>query len=206
MNEYRGVIHIHTSYCDGDIRLEPLRESLKKQGFSFAIPTAHVEILTNREQYVKECRRLSDNSFLFIPGYERQMPFLLMVHILTLGENESVRILAHPETIEGPISPNVLAQIDGIEVWNLRYDKDRPSKKNIRLLQNLKKQNYPLFAIAGGDLHHEQKVPFSVVIKLEKLTEDEILRKIKRQEFNIVSPNIVISPSGEIFNKRDKRE
>ena len=69
---FKGAIHLHSVYSDGEFTLAELREALVADGLSFACLTDHAEYsdrLLTRD-YVAECASLSDDRFRFIPGFE----------------------------------------------------------------------------------------------------------------------------------------
>ncbi|HKC88863.1 MAG TPA: hypothetical protein VKG02_22960 [Blastocatellia bacterium] len=69
---FKGAIHLHSVYSDGEFTLAELREALDAAGRSFACMTDHAEYFDRlmTRDYVAECASLSDDRFRFIPGFE----------------------------------------------------------------------------------------------------------------------------------------
>src|SRR5205085_11449857 len=128
-------------FSDGEESLERLVEILRLAGMSFVAVSDHAEVFDDRrmDDYVGMCDALSSSSFRVVPGLE----FALHggdIHILGYGITRRVRfrsaeglvdgiheaggiaVLAHPPFGSINILGSVRAKLDGIEVWNGRYD------------------------------------------------------------------------------------
>jgi predicted metal-dependent phosphoesterase TrpH len=87
---YKGVIHAHSTYSDGEYTLTELRDVFVASGCTFVCMTDHAEYFDVEKvrSYRAECERLSDDQFVFVPGLEftceRRM------HILGYGVTELV--------------------------------------------------------------------------------------------------------------------
>src|SRR5438552_2333423 len=173
MPVHKGVLHVHSLFSDGEESLERLVETFKLAGMSFAAVSDHAEVFDDRrmEEYVRFCESLSSGSFLVIPGLE----FALKggsIHILGYGITRRVRfarmdelvdgihdlggiaVLAHPPlgsiNMIGPIK----SKLDGIEVWNGRYDGAiAPRADSFQLLRRIRTMNLKAAAYGGIDLH-----------------------------------------------------
>src|SRR5215471_8826826 len=161
MNSLKGVLHVHSVFSDGDESLERIVTVLKTAGMSFAAVSDHAEVFDDRrmEEYVRVCESLSDRSFVVIPGLE----FALKggtIHILGYGLTKRVRFLHLEELVEGihdaggiavlahpPVgSINMIGSIknklDGIEIWNGRYDGTAaPRADSFQLLRRIRSTN-----------------------------------------------------------------
>jgi hypothetical protein len=86
---FKGAIHLHSVYSDGEFTLAELREALVADGLSFACMTDHAEYFDRlmTRDYVAECASLSDDRFRFIPGFE--YPCYEGMHVLGLGVTEA---------------------------------------------------------------------------------------------------------------------
>src|SRR3954470_19334674 len=137
----KGVLHVHSVFSDGEESLDRLVERFNLSGMRFAAVSDHAEVFdeARMKDYVSLCASLSDSSFLVIPGLE----FALHggnIHILGYGITKRVRfksmeqlvdgihdaggiaVLAHPpEGSTNMIGP-IKGKLDGVEVWNSRYD------------------------------------------------------------------------------------
>ena len=134
-----GYSHLHTKYTDGDLDLSKIKELLLNQGASFAFITEHREYFDAQkyEKYFQECRQLSDDKIIFVPGLEIAVG---RNHILVLGvekyyeDDSSINLLkrykadgnliiwAHPHRSRYLITADVSELLDGIEIWNSSYD------------------------------------------------------------------------------------
>ncbi len=73
MQILRGVAHVHSTYSfDGRLPLPDLAGFLAGQGLDFVLMSEHVESLDPGKvrRFVADCSRLSNESFLLIPGIE----------------------------------------------------------------------------------------------------------------------------------------
>lgn len=71
--ELKGIIHCHSTYSyDAKLSLVELKELCQKNGVKFVCMTEHTDELTHERamEFIEECKKLSDNNFLFIPGFE----------------------------------------------------------------------------------------------------------------------------------------
>src|SRR5437868_15335966 len=91
MSRITGVLHVHSTFSDGEESLDRLIPLFKNAGMSFAAMSDHAEVFdsSRMEKYVALCESLSDPSFVVIPGLE----FALKggsIHILGYGINQRV--------------------------------------------------------------------------------------------------------------------
>src|SRR5438552_594309 len=137
----RGVLHVHSIFSDGEESLERLVKTFIDAGMSFAAVSDHAEVFDEQrmQEYVALCDSLSSDRFLVIPGLE----FALKggsIHILGYGITRRVRfthmdelvdgihdaggvaVLAHPPTGSINMIGSIRSKLDGIEIWNGRYD------------------------------------------------------------------------------------
>jgi predicted metal-dependent phosphoesterase TrpH len=184
MSAARGLIHVHSSYSyDCEIPLMRIRELAQQRQYRFVLQTEHSNELTREEflAYRDEARALSDSEFLLVPGIEYSSEDN-RIHILTFGPEEfweelrlfplergvelldrvheagGVAILAHPERASAleRLPQELLARLDGIEVWNYKTDRTGPSPAALELLQRWREAGREGFGTAGLDLHREK--------------------------------------------------
>ena len=156
--DIKGLIHIHSSYSyDGIFSLEELSELAKSKECSYIILTDHADDFTEKKMksLVNECNRLSDTDFVLIPGLEFTCGGM---HILAIGITEIIfesdliklidrihdkgglAVLAHV-VIYKNIPYGKLKNIDGVEVWNTRYEgRFSPSLKSLGILKSFRKK------------------------------------------------------------------
>ena len=169
----RGLFHVHSVFSDGEESLERLVEIFRQSDMSFAAVSDHAEVFDNgrMEQYVRLCESLSDTGFLVIPGLE----FALHggdIHILGYGITRRVRftsmeqlvdgihdeggiaVLAHPPAGSTNMIGPIKTKLDGIEVWNGRYDGvHAPRAGSFQLFRRVRQHNVTTAAYCGVDLH-----------------------------------------------------
>jgi len=198
-----GVIHMHSTHSyDGKLSLSELKAFLIDKGVQFACMTEHTDYLDRAaaDKFVTECRDLSDDRFIFVPGFE--VPYG-RAHVLHIGATEFVCtfanaaqlklwrkvsplvVLAHPVRNQYKVDETLKGVIDGIEVWNQQYDgKQRPRVKSVKLLKKLRTDK-PLMATGGIDFHRSEHFgnPF-ITVELESLTEAGIVRTFTAGEFS----------------------
>jgi predicted metal-dependent phosphoesterase TrpH len=216
----RGVFHIHSVFSDGEESLDRLVEVFKRSGMSFAAVSDHAEVFDEQrmKQYVGLCESLSDDSFLVIPGLEfalhggnihilgygitRRVRFTTMEQLVDGIHNEGgIAVLAHPPSgatnMIGPVKP----KLDGIEVWNGRYDGLRsPRADSFQLLRRIRQQNVNTTAYCGVDLHklNQTRKLLYVNVKTDILSRDAILAVLRSGSFTLHGGNIAIPSSGDL--------
>ena len=168
----KGALHIHSLYSDGEWSLAELRELYLRDGCCFACVSDHADAFDaeRARAYVAECARLSDASFLFVPGLEFSCterlhivgygvtaltsevdPVKVMEHISAWG---GVSVIAHPKDTHFPWIEQFERLPDGLEVWNSKYDgRYAPRPATFRLLERLRARRPDVRAFYGQDLH-----------------------------------------------------
>ena len=214
----KGVLHIHSVFSDGEESLDRLVEELRLSGMSFAAVSDHAEVFDDRrmEEYVVLCEALSSHSFVVIPGLE----FALHggdIHILGYGITRRVRfksaealvdgiheagglaVLAHPPFGSINILGTVRAKLDGVEVWNGRYDGTHaPRANSLQLLRRIRLMNPKAAGYCGIDLHKvgQLRKPVYVEVEAGRLERDTILSALRMGNFTVHGSNIAIPSTG----------
>ena len=173
----RGILHIHSTFSDGEETLERLAENLKGLGLQFMAVSDHAEVFDSDRmaRYVQLCAALSTPKFLVIPGLEYASHAGL--HILGYGVTERTRakdpdgivdgihqagglvVLAHPPAGCINLITSVKHKFDGIEVWNGRYDGvHAPRPHSFQLLRRIRGVNPRVSAFGGVDLHKKEQL------------------------------------------------
>lgn len=174
----------------------------------------HTDELDTRsaEQFIEDCRSLSDSSFLFIPGFE--VPYL-GTHVLALGaqtfqsgtseevlqrwQREGAQlVLAHPHRNNFRVDSFLKNQLNGVEIWNSQYDGVHvPRSRARRLFNDLQREG--LFAFASIDLHRDSHVHGPrLVVDIPELQEAEVTDAIKRGAFTISRGNLTLNATGVV--------
>jgi hypothetical protein len=168
-----GLMHIHSTYSfDGKNDLSELAALCAKKGYSYMLLSEHAEDYTPEKmrRLVAECKDLSSGELSIVPGLEYNCEGM---HILALG----IVTLLNDSTLEGLIADihekgglavlghvvyyksipyERLAALDGIEIWNPRYEGAiSPSIKSLGILKKFRGLNKNIVALGGLDLHKE---------------------------------------------------
>src|SRR5262249_38969748 len=209
----RGVLHVHSTFSDGEESLDHVVETLKAAGMAFVAVSDHAEVFDERrmEEYAALCDSLSSAQFLVIPGLE----FALKggtIHILGYGIRKRVRaagmeqlvdgiheaggiaVLAHPPGGSINLIGSIKNKLDGIEVWNGRYDGVvAPRAESFQLLRRLRTTNRQVVAFCGIDLHKMAQTRKPVYVEVEAGRHDrcEILSALRAGRFNLHGGKIV---------------
>jgi predicted metal-dependent phosphoesterase TrpH len=160
-------LHIHSNFSfDSDATIEDIIEKLiEKKYYGFSI-TDH-----NTTKHIEYIRKLNLQNILFIPGFEysvNEVDLLLynveelppensnLISVIEFAQKRNgVVVLAHPARYITNISSELLKNVDGLEITNLRYS-NLPAllekSYKIDVIQWCKKQNKALFA--NSDSHN----------------------------------------------------
>ncbi len=197
---FRGIIHAHSTHSyDGKLSLLELKALLKDKGLSFACMTEHTDQLTHEAAavFMAECRELSDETFVFVPGFE--VPYR-NAHVLYIGAEYFVTseaktgadleawrrcsplvVLAHPVRNRFVVDAALLATIDGVEIWNQQYEgKVAPRTRSVTLLNSLRQQK-PLLATGGTDFHRAEHLgsPYTT-LELDVFNKEAIVSALRK--------------------------
>jgi predicted metal-dependent phosphoesterase TrpH len=170
-----GVLHVHSTYSDGEFSLRELRETLQREGCRFAGLGDHVEAFDTAKlaDYLRECDDLSDAQFWFLPGLEFECE--RRIHVVGYGCTQlcaaktvaevithirctgGVPVVAHPADDLLDWFENIATLPDGLEVWNSKYDGHYgPRARTFRLLRHWRART-PVLAFYGVDLHWKKQ-------------------------------------------------
>ena len=214
---YKGVIHAHSTYSDGEYTLSELREVFLASGCSFVCMTEHAEDLNadTIEQFKAECEKLSDEKFLFLPGLEytcdRRMHVLgygvtdllsttnpeeVISHINSMG---GISVIAHPMDSAFDWIESFTHLPHGIETWNSKYDgRYAPRPGTFQLLQRLKKRQ-SMLAFYGVDFHWKRQFrQLYTSLDCEALTTDSVLDGFSKGSFTGLKGELVLPSSGDV--------
>ncbi len=214
----RGLLHIHSVFSDGEEPLERLVENFRDAGMHFAAVSDHAEVFDDdrMKEYVALCESLSTGGFLVIPGLE----FALHggnIHILGYGITTRVRfadmeqlvdgiheaggiaVLAHPPAGSTNMIGPIKGKLDGIEVWNGRYDGTlAPRADSFQLLRRVRALNGNAAAYCGIDLHKLAQVrkPLFAEVAAASASRAAILDALRGGAFTLHGGNMAIPSSG----------
>lgn len=210
MSEFaRGIIHVHSDFSrDGFCSVKDLAEFAREAGFGFVGITDHAEDLSagDVKELSQNCKTYSDESFVMIPGLEFRCTDGL--HILGLGVREGIEdvdpvrvasrirqqggvaVLAHPSASGHRCPRELSAVLDGIEIWNARYDgRYVPAMANVRLLEEVREINPAVAGFGGADLHVLDRDP-GVALELRvrpkpNVDPDMVLKDLREGKFAV---------------------
>jgi len=186
----------------------------------FLAVSDHAEVFDEERmrQYVADCASLSNGQFLVIPGLE----FAVKggsIHILGYGITRRVHasnmeqlvdaihqaggiaVLAHPPKGGINLIGAIKSKLDGIEVWNVRYDGTiAPRAESFQLLRRVRKSNLKAAAYCGVDFHKmgQARKPVYIEVETEHLEQGEIMSALRERRFTVRGSNIQIPASGDL--------
>jgi hypothetical protein len=215
---FKGAIHLHSVYSDGEFTLAELREALIAAGCSFACMTDHAEYFDRpmTRDYVAECASLSDDRFRFIPGFEYSC--YESMHVLGLGVTEEagtldpqevirliarrggVSIIAHPKDQFFGWIETFGELPDGIETWNSKYDgRYAPRIATFQLLDRLRRRKPDIRAYYGIDLHWRRQYRGLLNIACcGSNSREEILGAFARGDYQGVKDDLALPSDGRL--------
>ena len=220
-NQFKAALHLHTTYSDGELTLEELKVRFQKEGFQCLMMSDHAESMTpeQMETYVAECCALSDDQFCIVPGLEFAYPFESgSLHLLGYGvsryqrEEEpvtmvkaihqlgGVAVLAHPYP---PLLPQIVPMkgtIDGIELWNTKYNgRIAPALWNYQLLKEVRRLRSEVLGFYGTDFHwKKQYAGLAVWIEADALTPASLLTALRNGKFYAEKEGMRLTPDGSL--------
>jgi PHP domain len=216
----RGVLHVHSRFSDGEEQLERVAQTFRDAGMTFVAMSDHAEVFDEQlmQDYVAMCDSVSSAKFVVIPGLEfafkggsihilgygitRRLPSSSMEQLVDgIHEAGGIAVLAHPPTGSINMIGTIKGKLDGIEVWNGRYDGTiAPRAESFQLLRRVRMSNSKIAAYAGIDLHNigQARKPVYVNVDIEQVERGDILNALRAGRFTIHGSNIAIPSSGKL--------
>lgn len=229
---YKGALHVHSTYSDGEFTLPELRQTFLSAECSFVCITDHAEHFDRDKlkRYLDECQALSDAQLRFVPGLEYECENRM--HILGYGsrllvdctapedvishidEQSAISVIAHPRNEHFSWIERFNRLPQGIEAWNSKYDgKYAPRPETFSLIQRLSGRQPNLHAFYGQDLHwkHQSRELF-VVVDSKSSEPGEILSALaagnyhgQKRDLNLPSSGILPEDRMAQFAGRHKK-
>jgi hypothetical protein len=231
MTLFKGALHVHSTYSDGEFSLPELRQLFLAEGCDFVCMSDHANAMdeTKVQRYVEECRELSDDALQFVPGLEfdcdRRLQ-LLGYGVTTLcnathpveviehvRRERGVAVIAHPRDPEFAWIETFDVAPDGIEVWNSKYDGKRgPRARTFRLLYRMQQRAPGLRAFYGQDLHwRTQYHGLFTEVEAESTARDSVLAALLAGQYQGRKDDSLLPSSGrvgedllELFDRRNR--
>jgi hypothetical protein len=215
---FKGAIHCHSTYSDGECSLFELREILLAQGLDFVCMTDHAEFFdaAKLKDYVRECESLSDDRFRLIAGLEyecEQRMHILGYGVTSLAKTTNpqevirhiegaggVSVIAHPMDQMFPWIETFDELPFGIETWNSKYDgRYAPRSGTFQLLGRLKQRKPEMRAFYGTDLHwRNQFRGLFNVVRCEAPTREAVLAAMRRGDYTGVKGEFELPSDGQL--------
>jgi hypothetical protein len=215
---FKGAIHCHSTYSDGECTLSELREMFLAQGLDFVCMTDHAEFFDadKLKAYAAECESLSDDRFRFIAGLEyecEERMHILGYGVTTLAETVNpqevirhiedaggVSVIAHPMDKMFPWIETFDTLPFGIETWNSKYDgRYAPRSGTFHLLERLQERKPEMRAFYGTDLHwRNQFRGLFNTMQCETPTRSAVLNAMRRGDYSGTKGDFELPSNGQL--------
>lgn len=202
MQNVRVAVHVHSDWSyDGSWSLPEIAGAFARRRYKAVLMAEHDRGFDEQRwrAYCAACRELSDGDFLIVPGMEYG-DARDVVHILTWGELPffgecldtghllaqvrnagGLTVFAHPlrRRAISHLKPEWAASLDGIELWNRKYDGWAPCQASSELLA----RSDDLIPFVGLDFHTaRQFFPLAMILEVEgALTISAVLEALRRR-------------------------
>ena len=198
----KALLHVHSNYSyDGESSLENLAVWGASRGLGAILLSEHTNDFdkTKMSRFVEHCESLAGEPCCLIPGLE--FPVRGGFHLLGFSirafepivdplaavrfihDQGGLAVLAHPARYKGAWpDESVLAELDGVEVWNARYDgRFVPSDRVLASSEVVIRRQPHLARYCGQDLHATQS---HRLVLAEALAEDvdQLVGKLRSGE------------------------
>ncbi len=214
----KGVLHVHSTYSDGERTLSDLRELFRGEGCSFIAMSDHADAFDDARvrEYVAECAALSDERLVFVPGLEfgceRRM-HILGYGVTTLNgstdpqtvirhidRQSGISVIAHPQDAAFAWIESFETLPAGIECWNTKYDGQyAPRGRTFRLLHRVRSRRPGMLAFYGQDYHWaKQYRQLYVMADATSNQPAHVLDALKRGAFHAVKGDLELPSSGDL--------
>jgi hypothetical protein len=216
---FRGILHVHSTYSDGEYTLPELRRVLAAEGYRFACLADHAEHLVEPgkvEAYRRACAELSDAEFLLVPGLEYECDRRLHVVgfgslaaagttdpervIAFLRRERRLSVIAHPPDDQMEWIASFAELPDGVETWNSKYDSPyAPRPSAFDLLSRLRRRSPSMKAFFGVDLHfRHQDRALHCEVDAAALEPEAVLEALAAGRYTARQRDLRLSPDGAV--------
>src|SRR5579872_3699165 len=214
----KGVLHIHSTYSDGEFTLAELRTMFLQAGCQFLCMTDHAEAFDGKklQVYREECASLSDSKLIIVAGLEYRCD--RNMHILGYGATQpsqsndpqtvirhidaqnAISVIAHPkdDLFSWIESFDVLPR--GIEAWNSKYDgRYAPRPAVFQLLHRLQKRKPEMRAFYGQDLHWKKQFRGLLnTLPSAALAREDILTAFRSGDYQAQKGGLLLPSDGRL--------
>lgn len=215
-----AALHLHSTYSyDAKLSLVELKAVLQARGVACALMTEHTDEMTfeKAQAFIAECAALSDDMFLFVPGFEISYS---STHILAPGcttfiaqhatrdqllewrKSAPLLILAHPHRNGYRTDMIPEGILDGIEIWNAQYDgKVVPRTGARKLFDRVRGSRQDFGAFAGWDFHRAAHAGGpTIALDVPTLTTDAVLAALHAGMYTLRSSVVEVSSRGVLMS------
>lgn len=213
-----GILHVHSTYSDGELSLAELRDALRRDGYRFVCMADHAEAFDTGkvERYLAECAQLSDSEFFFVPGLEFECERRLHIVgygctrlasstnpedvIAHIGSTGGLAVIAHPPDAHFSWLESLAVRPYGLEVWNSKYDgRYGPRPSTFGLLRNWRTGANPVQAFYGVDLHWRKQFR-GLGCRVFEASADRagVLGALAAGRYAGIHEALLLPPSGEV--------
>lgn len=212
----KGVLHVHSTWSDGEFTLAQLRDIFRADGCRFVCVSDHADAFdaATLEAYLRECEARSDDDFRFIPSLEYGCEDRM--HILGYGSTVLIpstdpatvirgirqagglAVIAHPKETAFERITRFDPLPHGIEVWNTKYDgRYGPRPATFRLLASVRERDPSVRAFFGQDLHWRRQYR-GMFVRVEAARPDRtlVLDALRRGAYVGLKEDLVLLSSG----------
>lgn len=213
---FKGAMHIHSTYSDGEFTIAELRDLFLAEGCAFVCMTDHAEYFDREtiRNYIDECEAHSDGQLRFVLGLEYECAHRM--HILGYGASRlapstdpqdvirhieaqgAISVIAHPKDDFFDWIEKFGTLPQGIETWNSKYDgRYAPRPGTFQLLQRVRQRRPDMHAFYGQDLHWKKQFhSLFVEVDCSSPQADQILTALSKGSFRGQKGNLTLPSSG----------
>lgn len=231
-NRFKGACHLHTTFSDGELSLAELKDHFQAKGFQFLLMSDHAEGMDGEKMraYVAQCRALSDDRFLMVPGLEfaypsKAVPGSSHLHLLGFGIARYERaedpvgmihtihrlgglaVLAHPYPAHAADYVELSTLLDGIELWNTKYNgRFAPALWNYVLLKQIQDRGSKILGFYGTDFHWKtQYAGMAIWVQTDRLMATSLLASLSKGMFYAEKDGMVLTSDGMLTSAQEAR-
>lgn len=198
----KALLHVHSNYSyDGEPSLEDLATWGASRGLGAILLSEHTNDFDQDKmsRFVAHCEALAAEPCRLVPGLE--FPVRGGFHLLGFSirafepivdplaavrfihDQGGLAVLAHPSRYKGAWpDDSVLAELDGVEVWNARYDgRFVPSQGVLASSEAVIRRQSHLTRYCGQDLHAKQSHQL-LLAETPAVDADELVGKLRNGE------------------------
>lgn len=213
----KALLHVHSSYSyDAEPTLEQLCAWGESRELDFIFLSEHSNDFDHdkMKRFVAHCDALEGRACRLVPGLEFPVeggfhllgynlrafaPLTKPASVVDFIRGEGgIAVLAHPARYRGRWpEPEVLEALDGIEVWNARYDgRFLPSGTLLRQALRTRSARGRMLLLAGQDLHALTSHRLLLTSRAERETFEEFLAGLRSGNVRVGASPLTLHGGG----------